>query len=121
MDLASDGVEALDAARRLGALLGALVTDLNMPRMGGEDLIHALRADRPLPVVVVTGAPPSGGEEALRQCAGGYGPLFLVHKPVECAKLAAALQRATARTAVAPVAEPAAVPAPAIPKLAPAH
>ena len=34
--LASDGAEALDAAQRLGDSLGALVTDLNMPRMGAK-------------------------------------------------------------------------------------
>src|ERR687894_66222 len=34
--LAPDGADALDAARRLGDALGVLVTDLNMPRMGGE-------------------------------------------------------------------------------------
>ena len=57
--LAPDGADALDAARRLGDALAVLVTDLNMPRMGGEDLIRALRAERPgLPVVVVTGSPP---------------------------------------------------------------
>ena len=57
-------MEALDAARRLGDALGALVTDLNMPRLGGEDLIRAVRAERPgLPVVVVTGSAPFGGAE----------------------------------------------------------
>ena len=30
------GADALDAARRMGDALEALVTDLNMPRMGGE-------------------------------------------------------------------------------------
>src|SRR5215203_552618 len=66
--LAADGAEALDAARRLGNALGALVTDLNMPRMGGEDLIRAVRAERPsLPVVVVTGSAPPGGQDALRR------------------------------------------------------
>src|SRR5215218_11511884 len=44
--IAVDGAEALDAARRLGDALGVLVTDLNMPRMGGEDLIRELRAER---------------------------------------------------------------------------
>ena len=47
--LAPDGADALDAARRLGDALGVLVTDLNMPRMGGEDLIRALRAERITP------------------------------------------------------------------------
>ena len=64
--LASDGAAALDAARRLGAELGALVTDLDMPGMGGEDLIHAVRADRPdLPVLAVPARPRRG---ARRRC-----------------------------------------------------
>ncbi len=78
--LASDGAEALDAARRLGDALDALVTDLRMPRLCGEDLIRALPAERPgLPVVVVTGSAPRGGEEALRRGAGGDGPVLLLH------------------------------------------
>ena len=94
--LAPDGADALDAARRLGDALGILVTDLNMPRMGGEDLIRELRAERPgLPVVVVTGSAPFGGEEALRRHAGGDGPLLLLLKPPDYAELAAALRRAT--------------------------
>jgi CheY-like chemotaxis protein len=94
--LAPDGADALDAARRLGDALAVLVTDLNMPRMGGEDLIRALRAERPgLPVVVVTGSAPFGGEEALRRHAGGDGPLLLLLKPPDYAELAAALRRAT--------------------------
>ena len=107
VDLAADGAEALDAARGLGDALGALVTDLNMPRMGGEDLIHAVRADRPgLPVVVVTGSAPPGGQEALRRCAGGDGPLLLVHKPADCAELAEALRRATSEGTAAPATAP---------------
>ena len=94
--LAPDGADALDTARDLGDALGVLVTDLNMPRMGGEDLIRELRAERPgLPVVVVTGSAPFGGEEALRRHAGGDGPLLLLLKPPDYAELAAALRRAT--------------------------
>lgn len=95
--VAPDGADALDAARRLGDALGVLVTDLNMPRVGGEELIRALRAERPrLPVVVVTGSAPFGGVEALRRGAGGDGPLLLLHKPPCHAELAAALRRALA-------------------------
>src|ERR671933_813551 len=39
--VAPDGADALEAARRLGDALDVLVTDLRMPRMGGEDLIRA--------------------------------------------------------------------------------
>ena len=93
--LAPDGADALDAARRLGDALGVLVTDLNMPRMGGEDLIRAVRAERPgLPVVVVTGSAPLGGVEELRRHAGGHGLLQMLLKPVDCEALIVALQRA---------------------------
>src|SRR3712207_2106447 len=92
--LAPDGADALDAARRIGDALCVLVTDLNMPRMGGEDLIRALRAERPgLPVVVVTGSAPFGGAEELRRQAGGDGPLLLLLKPPDYSELAAALRR----------------------------
>ena len=105
VDLALDGAEALDAARRLGDGLDALVTDLRMPRMGGEDLIRALRAERPgLPVVVVTGSAPRGGEEALRCRAGGQGPVLLLRKPASGGQLAAALRRAVAAGVARPAA-----------------
>lgn len=98
--LAFDGADALDAARRMGDALCVLVTDLNMPRMGGEDLVRALRAERPgLPVVVVTGSPPLGGAEALRRHAGGDGLLLLLLKPVDGGELAAALRLAAAADA----------------------
>jgi FixJ family two-component response regulator len=70
------------------------VFDLNMPGLSGEDLIRALRAERPgLPVVVVTGSPPPGGAEALRRHGGGHGPLMLLHKPLEEGALAEAVRR----------------------------
>lgn len=83
IEIAFDGAAALAAARRLGVLLDVLVTDLNMPYLSGEALIHDLRTERPcLPVVVLTGSPPSGGAEELRRSSGGYGPVILLHKPV---------------------------------------
>ena len=91
--VARDGAEALAVSRDLGRL-DLLVTDLRMPRLGGEDLIRALWAERPgLPVLVVTGSAPPGGAEALRRDAGDRGPLALVHKPLDDDALAAALRR----------------------------
>src|SRR4051812_19587165 len=76
VELTFDGAAALAAARRLGAALDVLVTDLNMPYLSGEALIHDLRTERPsLPVVVVTGSPPPGGAAVLREDSGGHGPL----------------------------------------------
>jgi CheY-like chemotaxis protein len=93
--VAADGVEALVEARRMGDALDALVTDLNMPRMTGEDLIRALRVERPgLPVVVVTGSAPPGGLEELCRYGGGYGPLVLLHKPIDYGDLVDTLRRA---------------------------
>ena len=96
---APDGAAALALARRPGAApFDLLVTDLNMPRLGGEGLIRALWAARPgLPVVVVTGSAPPGGAEALRRaCGGGHGPLVLLHKPLDYAALEEAVRRAAA-------------------------
>jgi CheY-like chemotaxis protein len=91
--VAADGAEALEQARRMGEALDVLVTDLNMPRMTGEELIRALRAERPgLPVVVVTGSPPPGGAEELRRQGGGHGPLALLHKPIDYAGLVGTLR-----------------------------
>ena len=91
----NDGEKALAAAMRLGNALDALVTDLDMPLMSGQDLIRALRSNRPeLPVVVVTGSPPPGGLEELRRQGGGCGPLALLHKPMDCAHFVETLRRA---------------------------
>ena len=109
--VAPDGADALDAARRMGDALDVLVTDLNMPRMDGEDLIRELRAERPgLPVVVVTGSAPFGGVEELRRGAGGDGLLLLLLKPADCGELAAALRRAVAAGPACSAADRAAAP-----------
>jgi CheY-like chemotaxis protein len=93
--IAGDGAKALARARQFGEALDVLVTDLNMPEMSGEDLIHALRGDRPeLPVVVVTGSAPFGGVDALRRQGGGHGPFALLHKPIDYADLVDTLRRA---------------------------
>lgn len=94
---ARDGVEALDYLFGRGAHAGRDVTDLpavvlldlNMPRLGGLDVLTAIRADehtRYLPVVVLT----SSDEEqdrlaAYRQFANSY-----VRKPVDYDQFAAA-------------------------------
>jgi CheY-like chemotaxis protein len=96
--MTSDGVEALTEARRMGNTLGALLTDLNMPCVRGEELIRALRILRPcLPIMVLTGSPPPGGLEELRQQGGGNGPLVLLHKPMDYSELIDALRCAVSR------------------------
>jgi CheY-like chemotaxis protein len=94
VSIARDGVEALAEVRRLGEELDALITDLNMPGMSGEDLICALHVQRPkLPVLVVTGSAPPGGLDELRRHGGGREPFALLHKPMDYADLVETLGR----------------------------
>ena len=56
--LAKSAQEALRLLRDENCSIGALVTDLNMPRMDGFELIERVRADRrhaDLPIIVVSG------------------------------------------------------------------
>ena len=97
--VANDGAQALAVARRMGDTLDVLVTDLNMPNMSGEDLIRALRTEQPgLPIVVVTGAPPSGGIAELRRLGGNHGFLTLLRKPVDYNLLVEAVRSASGRS-----------------------
>jgi PAS domain S-box-containing protein len=53
---ARDGVEALDLFRTHRDAVALVVSDVVMPRMGGEELLEALRLERPaLPVFLATG------------------------------------------------------------------
>ena len=52
---ASDGEEALEALR--GEMADVILTDINMPRMDGEELVRRLKGDerlRSIPVIVVS-------------------------------------------------------------------
>ncbi len=94
--VAADGMEALSAFRKVDDF-DMLVTDLRMPRLGGEALIRAIWGERPgLPVLVVTGSAPLGGAEALRREVGHGGPLTLLHKPLDFSSLAETLRCMTA-------------------------
>ncbi len=56
---AEDGVHALDLMRQHGDGIDLLICDLEMPRLGGLDLLHALRTSggaelSDIPVIVLT-------------------------------------------------------------------
>lgn len=85
---ASDGVQALDILRKNGDDVDIAICDLEMPRMGGLDLLHALRtatgnplAD--LPVIVLT----SHREAEVVKRAIAYGISGYMVKPVSKADL----------------------------------
>lgn len=75
---AIDGLHALEMAAQMH--FDVLLTDMDMPRMGGLELVRLLRTARPrLPVVVLTGNPPLDGS-ALFQ-ADWPGKTILLSKP----------------------------------------
>jgi DNA-binding response OmpR family regulator len=77
---ASDGFEALTIARREQPLVAIL--DVVMPRMGGDDVCAALRADGDLRstfVVLISALPASEAEQIARDCDAD---LFL-RKPID--------------------------------------
>ncbi|CAO3434325.1 response regulator [Azospirillum doebereinerae] len=90
---AADGVQALDILRKNGEDVDIAICDLEMPRMGGLDLLHALRtatgnplAD--LPVVVLT----SHREAEVVKRAIAYGISGYLVKPVSKADLVKRLE-----------------------------
>ena len=78
---AVDGVEALEIYARESARIRALLVDLTMPRMGGDELVTQLRAQggpgAEVPVILSSGY---SAEEAERRSGGGK-PAGFIHKP----------------------------------------
>ena len=84
---ACDGQEALEIFEREGGTIDAVLTDLAMPRMGGVDLIRALRAQSAdVMVVAVSGMLGEKSREALEA-----GAQTLIPKPFTARKLCAIL------------------------------
>ena len=68
--LASSAMEALSILHQPGPEVGAIVTDLNMPRMDGFEMIRRIREDRALsgtPIVVVSADADPGTPERIAQ------------------------------------------------------
>ncbi len=85
---AADGVQALDVLRKNGHDVDIAICDLEMPRMGGLDLLHALRTATgnplaELPVIVLTGH----READMVKRAIAYGISGYLVKPVSKADL----------------------------------
>lgn len=75
---AGDGADAILVLAQHGA--DVLITDINMPRMGGVELVRAVRSDRMLahiPVLVVS----TDGSSARREVMAGLGVTGYLSKP----------------------------------------
>ncbi len=97
--VARDGVEALDylfgkgmhAGRDISVKPQVILLDLNMPRMGGLEVLQQMRSDertRLLPVVVLT----TSNEDADRIESYSLGANSYVRKPVNFDRFAKAVQ-----------------------------
>ncbi len=88
VEAASNGQEALDALRRAPADL--IITDMQMPKMGGAELISALKsqtATANIPIVVVSGRQ-SGFDEGEKRAD------FAIYKDIDITdQLAKALEK----------------------------
>jgi CheY-like chemotaxis protein len=93
----NDGVEALEHVRRQGSFAEAprpdlILLDLNLPRMSGREVLHALKTDPALshiPVVVLT---TSSGEEDIVNAYTGHASSY-VTKPVDFEEFVAAIHQ----------------------------
>lgn len=91
---AADGVEGLDTILARGDL-AAVVCDVNMPRLGGLQMLEMLNAKGKvptLPVVMLT----TEGQPALMQQAKAAGARGWLVKPFKPATLVATLRKLTA-------------------------
>jgi DNA-binding response OmpR family regulator len=92
--VAADGALGLEVARREQPRV--IITDVNMPGMGGLDMVRALRNDeRTRDVVIIMQT--SDASDASRQEAIDAGANDYIVKPFEPARLAALLKAAVER------------------------
>lgn len=86
---ANNGQEAFDLVIKETDKIKLILSDLNMPIMGGKELIRAVRAQGwRQPVIILTGHPLSGGE--LEQLLS-YGQVTKLQKPIVIDRLAQAI------------------------------
>ena len=89
---AGDGRAAIDAFEADPARFDAIVCDLSLPGVTGEDVVRAVRASRPeLPVLVMTGRDPESAAESL----GSVGRVEWLGKPFTSAALLDAIRALT--------------------------
>ena len=91
-ETATDGSDALDKLERFPA--DVIVTDLNMPRMDGYELMRTLREEgQNVPVIVVTAF---GNVETAVRTVHEMGAYWFLEKPVQANVMQTLLRRAAA-------------------------
>jgi two-component system chemotaxis response regulator CheY len=86
---AADGAQALE---RLQAPLHLILTDLNMPRMDGIELVKRVRADpvhKYIPIVLLT----TESQDAKKQAGRAAGATGWIVKPFQADKLLAVVKK----------------------------
>src|SRR5580698_36069 len=101
VETAADGQEALDKLATFGAHV--IVTDLNMPRMTGQELLKRLKEDGDAPPVIVQTA--FGNLETAVQIIHDLGAFWFLEKPVQSQALRLLLERAATHEKLAEHAE----------------
>jgi CheY-like chemotaxis protein len=91
---AEDGVAAVDVLDRHRGSLAAVLLDLSMPRMGGQETLRHLRERRPdLPVIVMSGY--TEQEAVTKLLDGTGGAVGFLQKPFLPEDLASVLRHAS--------------------------
>jgi DNA-binding NtrC family response regulator len=101
VETAADGQEALDKLATFGAHV--IVTDLNMPRMNGQELLKRLKEDPNAPLAIVQTA--YGSLETAVNMVHDLGAFWFLEKPVQSQALRLLLERAAAQEKLAEHAE----------------
>jgi DNA-binding NtrC family response regulator len=101
VETAGDGEEALAKLESFEAHV--IVTDLNMPRMTGQELLQRLRDRSDAPPVIVQTA--YGGLETALEMVHKLGAFWFIDKPVDTLALRLLIERAVAQEKLAERAE----------------
>lgn len=92
---AHDGVEAIEVFGAYAHLIRLVISDLEMPRLGGWEVLAAIRRQRPeLPVVLTSGHDASG----LRSACHDEFPPHILSKPYTLEALRNVLEMALVKT-----------------------
>jgi DNA-binding NtrC family response regulator len=101
VETAADGQDALDKHASFGAHV--IVTDLNMPRMTGQELLKRLKDEGDAPPVIVQTA--YGGLETALEMVHKLGAYWFIDKPVDTLALRLLIERAATHEKLAEHAE----------------